>query len=170
MLAPQSARSVPRRDMEGKYKGEGKSNKNYCLVLCQLSAFGARCEVLGSTLTPNVTTSPLGSSMAIHCSTPNTVPSASPSKKFTDLISALNSTETMQKSVMNAFALKYSKTASSTVCVVYLFVVLVQKFQLGVQRYHMIPFKILVCRFMGCHLGSPFTLLCCTTSSSCNRS
>eukprot|EP00731_Ephydatia_muelleri_P035662 Em0145g14a len=28
-------------------------------------------------------------------------------KRFTDLISALNSTETMQKSVMNAFALKY---------------------------------------------------------------
>ena len=47
--------------------------------------------------------------MTINCSTPNTVSSASPNKRFTDLISALNSTETMQKSVMNAFALKYSK-------------------------------------------------------------
>eukprot|EP00731_Ephydatia_muelleri_P035133 Em0099g5a len=48
-----------------------------------------------------------GSSMTINCSTPNMVSSASPNKRFTDLISALNSTETMQKSVMNAFALKY---------------------------------------------------------------
>ena len=41
------------------------------------------------------------------------VSSASPNKRFTDLISALNSTETMQKSVMNAFALKYSKAMLS---------------------------------------------------------
>lgn len=48
-----------------------------------------------------------GSSMTINCSTPNMVSSASPNKRFTDIMSALNSTETMQKSVMNAFALKY---------------------------------------------------------------
>eukprot|EP00731_Ephydatia_muelleri_P037237 Em0425g4a len=38
-----------------------------------------------------------GSSMTINCSTPNMVSSASPNKRFTDLISALNSTETMQR-------------------------------------------------------------------------
>ena len=62
-----------------------------------------------------------GSSMAINCSAPAMGSSSSPSKRFTDLISALNSTETMQKSVMNAFALKYSKATSSTKFLVYLF-------------------------------------------------
>ena len=43
-----------------------------------------------------------------------TVVSPSPTKRLSGLMSALNSVETMQKSVMNAFALKYSE---SNICV-----------------------------------------------------
>ena len=39
-----------------------------------------------------------------------TVVSPSPTKRLSGLMSALNSVETMQKSVMNAFALKYSES------------------------------------------------------------
>ena len=86
-------------------------------------------------------------------------PSDEPSPKRSKYSYPINSMETMQRSVLNAFALKYSKQPTCTVphmcnvvdCLINSFFV-TQRWLLVALIYHTTTWRILGYRFMACQL------------------
>lgn len=95
-------------------------------------------------------------------------------KRLAGLVPGLNSLETMQKSVLNAFSLKYSQflNNSSKRAETFLHLsktIYFQKWLLADLRFPMTTFRVWGSRFMECPPGFPSTLPSSTTNSSSNR-
>ena len=99
---------------------------------------------------------------------PATPPNNSIMKRLSGLVSGLNSVETMQKSVINAFSLKYSGFSKTyrKLCLPSLFF---QRWLLVGLKFRMITCRVWEYKFMGCLRVFLSTLHSSTVSSSYSR-